>query len=328
MHYFVTGATGFVGGYVTSQLLGAGHDVTALVRTKQDARDISEYGVRPHVGSVTDKEGMRSGVRGVDGVFHSAGHRLAFSDRRLMEAINVQGTRNVFELVRELAIPKCIFTSTLNVFSDTKGRAVDEGHRFDGKHLTEYDRVRADAHFGVALPMMKAGVPIVALLPGMVYGPGDTSAMARLVTRAMLGRVIAAAAAPSYSWAHVMDVAHAHVLAMQFGRPGEAYIIGGPSHTVREALIVAATAAGKKRVPIAVPSSVAKGAAAVVGPVSAVFRPLRRTAERLRLASGVTYMGDDSKAREELGFDPRSLAEGMPDAARAMLEEMIADSAG
>ena len=104
MHYFVTGATGFVGGYVASQLLAAGHDVTALVRTRDDARDIAAYGVRPHIGSVTDKEGMRTGVRGADGVFHIAGHRLAFSDRKTMEAVNVLGSRNVFELVRELRI--------------------------------------------------------------------------------------------------------------------------------------------------------------------------------------------------------------------------------
>ncbi len=230
VHYFVTGSTGFVGGYVTSQLLAAGHQVTALVRTREDGLDIAEYGVRPHVGSVTDKEGMRRAVRGVDGVFHSAGHRLAFSDRKTMAAVNVVGSRNVFELVRELSIPKCVFTSTLNVFSDTRGVVVDESHRFTGKHLTEYDRVRAEAHFGVALPLMKKEVPIVTLMPGMVYGPRDTSAMARLITRAMLGRVIAVSATTAYSWAHVMDVAHAHVLAMQFGRPGETYIVGGPPH--------------------------------------------------------------------------------------------------
>ncbi len=323
MHYFVTGATGFVGGYVTSQLLAAGHEVTALVRTRDDARDIAAYGVRPHIGSVTDKEGMRSGVRGVDGVLHSAGHRLAFSDRKTMEAVNVLGSRNVFELVRELSIPKCIFTSTLNVFSDTHGAVVDESHRFTGTHLTEYDRVRAEAHFGVAAPMMDRGVPIIALMPGMVYGPRDTSAMARLITRAMLGRVIAVSANTAYSWAHVMDVAHAHVLAMQFGRPGETYIIGGPAHTVREALILAGNSAGKNRQPMPIPSWVAGSSAAFVRPFSYIVPSWRRTADRLRIAAGVTYLGDDSKAREEIGFDPRSLAEGMPDAARATLEEMI-----
>jgi nucleoside-diphosphate-sugar epimerase len=327
VHYFVTGATGFVGGYVTSQLLAAGHEVTALVRTRDDARDISVYGVRPHVGSVTDKEAMRRGMRGVDGVFHSAGHRLAFRDRKLMEAINVGGTRNVFELVRELSIPKCVFTSTLNVFSDTQGRLVDEDHRFEGTHLTEYDRVRAEAHFGLAVPFMRADVPIVTLLPGMVYGPRDTSPMAQLLTRALLGRVIAVSAQTAYCWAHVMDVAHAHLLAMQFGRTGESYIVAGPPHTVREALVVVGDAAGKRRHPIPIPSWVPGAAATVVGAAAAVIPPWRWTAGRLRVAAGVTYLGDDTKAREELGFAPRPIVEGLPDAARAILEEMIGDPA-
>ena len=326
VHYFVTGATGFVGSYVTSQLLAAGHDVTALVRTREDGLDIAEYGVRPHIGSVTNKEGLRPGIRGVDGVIHSAGHRVTFSKRKTMHAVNVVGSRNVFELVRELSIPKCVFTSTLNAFSDTKGIAVDESHRFTGKHLTEYDRVRAEVHFDLALPMMNKGVPIVALLPGMVYGPRDTSPMAHLISRAMLNRVLAVSATTAYSWAHVMDVAHAHLLAMQFGRPGESYIVGGPGHTVREALKIAGKSAGRKRDPIPIPSWLARGAGTVVRELSYVVPRWRRTADRLRIAAGVTYLGDDSKARQELGFAPRSLAEGLPDAARASLGEMIEGS--
>lgn len=327
MQYFVTGATGFVGGYVTSQLLAAGHDVTALVRTREDATDIAEYGVRPHVGSVTDKEAMRRGMRGVDGVFHAAGHRLAFRDRKIMESVNVGGTRNVLELVRELSVPKCVLTSTLNVFSDTKGEAVDESYRFSGRHLTEYDRIRAQVHYGVALPMMSQGVPIVTLLPGMVYGPRDTSPMAQMLMRAMLGRVLAVSATTAYCWAHVMDVAQAHLLAMQFGRPGESYIVGGPAHTVREALVVAGRSAGKQRDPVAVPPWVSSAAAGIVRAASLVVPPWRWMADRLRIAAGVTYLGDDTKASEELGFEPRSLEEGIPDAARAILEEMIDDPA-
>ena len=324
MHYFVTGATGFVGGYLTSQLLAGGHEVTALVRSREDARDIAEYGVRPHVGTVVDKETMRRGMRGVDGVFHTAGHRLAFRDRSTMEAVNIGGTRNVFELVKELSIPKCVFTSTLNVFSDTGGRLATEEDRFSGRHLTEYDRVRAEAHFGLALPMMAAGVPIVALLPGMVYGPRDTSPMAQLLTRAMLGKVFAVTDT-TYCWAHVMDVAHAHILAMQFGRPGEAYIVGGPPHSVRDALVIAGDSAGRRRAPIPIPARLAQVGAAVIGTAAAVVRRWRPVADRLRVGSGVTYIGDDAKAREELGFAPRDLRTGLPDAARAILEEMIGD---
>ncbi len=171
--------------------------------------------------------------------------------------------------------------------------------------------------------MMRRGVPIVALLPGMVYGPRDTSAMARLITRAMLGRLITVSATTAFCWAHVMDVAHAHLLAMQFGRPTESYIVGGFPHTVREALIVAGRTAGKKRDPVGIPSWLIRPAAEVVGMAGRVLRRLRPAADRLRVAAGVTYLGDDSKAREELGFQPRSLEEGLPDAARAMLEERL-----
>jgi nucleoside-diphosphate-sugar epimerase len=326
VHYFVTGATGFVGGYLTSQLLAAGHEVTALVASREEARDIAVYGVRPHVGSVTDKEAMRRGVRGVDGVFHTAGHRLMFGDRATMRAVNVQGTKNVLELVKEHGIPKIVFTSTLNAFGDTGGEVVDEGASKPDRWPTEYDEVRGAAHFDVALPMADAGLPIVTLLPGMVYGPRDTSAMAGLLARAMLGKVWAISAAPAYSWAHVMDVAHAHVLAMQFGRPGESYVIGGPAHTVREAIEVAAEAAGKKRKPVPVPPWMVAPAATVVGALARIVTPWRPIADRLRVAAGVTYLASDAKAREELGFEPRSLRDGLPDAARALLEDMLGDA--
>lgn len=323
MHYFVTGATGFVGGYLTSQLLAAGHEVTALVRTTDEARDIARYGVRPHVGSVTDKEAMRRGIRGVDGVFHVAGHRLAFRDHETMVAVNVRGARNVFELVDEHGIPKCVFTSTLNAYGDTGGAVVDETRSRPARFPTEYDEVRGRAHFDVALPMAKSGVPIVTLLPGMVYGPRDTSAMARLLARSMLGRVWAVSATSAYCWAHVMDVAHAHVLAMQFGRPGESYVVGGPRHTVREAVETAIRAAGRSRRPLPLPRWLVRPAAVTARGVATVVRPWRPVADRLAVAAGVTYLADDAKARTELGFDPRPLADGLPDAARALLETML-----
>jgi dihydroflavonol-4-reductase len=325
VHYFVTGATGFVGGYVTSQLLAAGHEVTALVRTREQARDIALYGVTPHVGSVTDKEGMRRGVRGVDGVFHVAGHRIAFRDRATMVAVNVDGTRNVLELVKEHGIPKCVFTSTLNALGDTDGEVVDERRARPATFPTRYDEVRGAAHFDVALPMAKGGVPIVTLLPGMVYGPRDSSAMASLLAKSMLGKVWAISASAAYCWAHVMDVAHAHILAMQFGRPGEAYIVGGPAHTVRDALGIAVESAGKRRMPVPLPPWLVTPAATIVRGASAVVRSWRPTADRLTVAAGVTYLGTDAKAREELGFDPRPLRDGLPDAARALLEEMLAE---
>lgn len=323
MHYFVTGATGFLGGHLTVRLLDVGHQVTALVTDRDEAREIAAYGVRPHVGSVVEKETVRRGMRGADGVFHIAGSRLGFLDRATAEAVNVDGTRNVLELVRELGIPKVIHTSTLSVYSDTHGEVVDESYRFTGKHLTDYDRMRARAHYEVALPMMQAGVPGVILLPGAMYGPHDNSVMAGLLGRFLLGHVHVVAAATAYCWAHVSDVAQAHVLAMEFGRPGEQYIVGGAPHTVRAVLAEAGKLVGRTRFPVPVPSWLVRPIASVVRAGATIVPAWRPAAHRLRVATGVTYLGDDAKARAELGFAPRPLAEGLPDAVEWLLRDMF-----
>ncbi|HEX9978161.1 MAG TPA: NAD-dependent epimerase/dehydratase family protein [Acidimicrobiia bacterium] len=323
MHYFVTGATGFLGGHVTARLLDGGHRVTALVLTRDEAREISEYGVRPHVGSVTDKETLRRGMRGVDGVFHVAGSRVAFGDRKTAEVVNVDGTRNVLEVVRELGIAKVVHTSTLSVFSDTHGQVVDETHRFTGTHLTDYDRMRARAHYEVTLPLMELGLPGVILLPGAMYGPHDMSVMAGLLGRYLLGRVQVVSAGAAYCWAHVADVAQAHLLAMEFGRVGEQYIVGGEPHTVREVLAEAGRLVGRPRPPIPAPAWVVRPVAAVVRAAAAVVPRWRPVADRLRVATGVTYLGDDAKARAELGFNPRPLSEGLPDAIEWLLRDMF-----
>jgi nucleoside-diphosphate-sugar epimerase len=116
MKYFLTGATGFVGGRIAKQLLEKGHQVTGLVRDRSKAQHLQDLGVNLAVGDVGDKESMRLPMTGVDGVFHVAGwYKLGTKDKSEGEKINIQGTRNVLELMRDLEIPKGVYTSTLAV---------------------------------------------------------------------------------------------------------------------------------------------------------------------------------------------------------------------
>src|SRR5262249_12470938 len=106
MKYFLTGATGFIGAHVARQLAQAGHQLVAVVRSPEKAQDLATLGAAVHQGDVTDKESMRPPMSGVDGVFHIAGwYKIGVRDKRAGAQINIEGTRNVLELMRELKIP-------------------------------------------------------------------------------------------------------------------------------------------------------------------------------------------------------------------------------
>ena len=322
MRYFITGATGFIGGRVARLLVAAGHEVVALVRTPGKAAPLVELGVEVVEGDLTDRESMRAPMTGVDGVFHiAAWYKVGARDASMAERINVEGTRNVLTLMQELGIPKGVYTSTIAVFSDTKGRMVDETYRYDGPHLSTYDRTKWEAHYEVALPMMEAGLPLVVVMPGLVYGPGDTSAVAETFRQYLRGRLPALPLATRYCWAHVDDVARGHVLAMEKGRPGESYILAGPPHTLTEAFELAERITGRKAPRIRLGPGVMRGMAKVASFAEKVLPlPPSYTSESLRVTAGVTYIASNEKARRELGYDPRPLEEGLPETLEALEE--------
>ena len=137
--YFVTGATGFIGGEVARQLVHAGHRVVAIARDPARAADLAAIGVRIVPGDITDRASLRQPMTGVDGVFHLAGwYRIGARDTRPAQRINVEGTRNVLEVMRDLGIPRGVYTSTVAVNGDTHGRMVDENYRHGGPFLSEY----------------------------------------------------------------------------------------------------------------------------------------------------------------------------------------------
>lgn len=313
MRYLVTGATGFIGGEVARQLLVAGHEVVALVRDPSRAGALAERGLRLVQGDITAPETLPDAMRGVDGLFHlAAWYRVGARDRSRAYRVNVEGTRNVLVAMRDAGVLKGVYTSTLAVFSDTRGRVVDETYRHAGPHLSEYDRTKWQAHYEVALPMIAEGLPLVIVQPGLVYGPGDASTMGQALRDYLRRRMPAIPARSAYCWGHVEDTARAHLLAMERGRPGETYIIAGPVHRLTEVFDLAARITGIPASRLRPAPAVMRAASGIAGLLGRVVRlPETYAAETLRVAAGVTYLGSSDKARRELGFEPRSLAEGL-----------------
>ena len=316
MTYFVTGATGFVGGELARQLIAAGHTVRALVRDPARAGDLTRLGVELHRGDVTDKDSMRRPMTGVGGVFHVAGwYKIGVRDPEAAVGVNVHGTRHVLELMRELRIPKGVYTSTLAVNSDTRGQIVDETYRFTGQHVSVYDRTKAEAH-QIAEQFIREGLPLVIVQPGLIYGPGDTSGVRTMLLDFLRGKLRVIPRQTAYSWAHVEDVARGHVLAMERGQPGRNYFLAGPAHTIVEAIDIASAITGLPK-PRQISPRVLRAGARIMRIVETMTTlPPVLASESLRVLGGVTYLGSSVRAREELGWTVRPLREGLAETLR------------
>lgn len=310
--YFVTGATGFIGGEIVKQLIGRGHKVVALVRSPHKAGMLKALGVDIHAGDITDRETLKVPMTGVDGVFHAAAWYKVGVKEPLADQINVDGTRNVLHTMRALGIPRGVYTSTVAVFSDTHGNVPDEHYRFDGNHLSHYDRTKWIAHYRVAVPQIERGLPLTIVMPGLVYGPGDTSGMHTALVDLLRRRLPMTPARTAFCWAHVEDTARGHIQAMELGKAGESYIIAGPRHTFEHAFDLAASIA-KVRAPMFHPGPTTMRAMAMATELAGRFvnLPPALTPEALRVLAGTTYFGSSEKAIREIGFSVRPLEEGM-----------------
>jgi nucleoside-diphosphate-sugar epimerase len=324
MTFFLTGATGFVGGTVARQLIASGHGVRAIVRSRARAESLAAGGIELHEGDVADKESMRRPMTGVDGVLHIAGwYKIGVRDRQAAVSTNIDGTRNVLELMRELGIAKGVYTSTLAVNSDTHSRVVDETYRFSGRHISFYDETKAAAH-RIADDFIAQGLPLVIVQPGLVYGPGDTSGVRTTLIQFLQRKLPLLPKQTAFAWAHVEDIARGHVLAMEHGAAGRNYFLAGPVHTLIDAIDVCSRITGVPAPRLHVAPGVLRAAAAMTGVLERVGISLPSTyaSESLRVLAGVTYIGDSTRARNELGWTTRPLLDGMTETLRVEMERV------
>jgi nucleoside-diphosphate-sugar epimerase len=313
MKYFVTGATGFIGGELVRQLVAQGHEVIALVRSPEKATELKNLGVQLHQGDITDKESLRAPMTGVDGVFHlAAWYKIGGKDNHVARKINVDGTRHVLEMMRDLQIPKGVYTSTIGIFSDTHGNIPDESYRFNGPFLNEYERTKWSTHYEVAEPMIRAGLPLVIVMPGLVYGPGDPSLAGYSIALYLQRKLPMVPLKTTFCWGHVADTARGHILAMEKGTPGETYIITGPARTFIDIVKYGEQLTGIPGPKLYVPPALMKLSAAFVRLIENIVPlPDAYRSESLRINAGTTYVGSNAKAKRDLGFTIREPEEGL-----------------
>ena len=331
MEYFVTGATGLIGTNVVRHLVDGGHGVIALTRSRSNATHLPDD-TTVIEGDVTDKESLREPMTGVDGVFHIAGWVSIGPgpwNVETAERINVEGTRNVLELMDELDVPKGVYTSGLGVYPGTSEQKHDESYVPDCPTFAVYVRTLWEAHYEVAKPMMEDGLPLVIVLPGTVYGPIERlpqDGRPRGAFRDYLtGDLPMIPRGFTMPFEHVEDTGRNHIRAMRDGVSGEEYIIANEPRTMVEVFDLAEDITGIPA-PRAVHPAVFGGLAKVMAVTEQVVTPPEGLeSELLAFFAGRNYGVDNTKAKRELNIEHRPLEDGLREYLRWEMDQLGRD---
>jgi len=232
MKYFITGATGFIGANLAHRLADSGHQVKALVRTKRKAVLLQHVNIELVYGTLEDTKILKEAMQGVDGVFHLAAYAKPWAkDSTLYNRINLVGTIHLLEAARDLGVKKVVFTSTAGTLGPSNDVPVTEDMPRWYDFFNEYESTKFMAEKTVKDYALK-GMNVCIVHPSRVYGPGELSKSNSVTIMIKnfqegLWRIIPGNGQRMGNYVFIDDVIDGHIGAMEHGRPGEQYILGG-----------------------------------------------------------------------------------------------------
>ena len=306
MKVFLTGATGFVGTHVARELALQGAQLRLLVRPTSNLRNLEGLPAETVVGDLLQPESLRTAIRDCDALMHvAADYRLWVRDPKTMYAANVNGTRSLLRIAREESVPRVVYTSSVATMGfKSDGTIVDEttpvsladmvGHYKRSKFLAEQ----------VAIEAAQAGQQVIILNPTTPIGSMDVkpTPTGRIIVD-FLNRKFPAYVDTGLNLVDVAEVARTHAAALEVGRPGERYILGGENLTLKQILDKMSAITGLPSPSVKVPHAVAMIFAffdeTITGRI--LGREPRATVEAVRMGKKKMFAAS-ARAQRELGF--------------------------
>lgn len=310
MKALITGVNGFTGSHLVKALEQQGNTVVGLVRKSSSLARLGDRNVHLVYGDITDRDALQTAMTGVDIVFHTAAYvELGLVDAAEMERVNVEGTRAVMEVAQAVGVSKVVYCSTIGIFGDTKGQVVDETfQRTQTDFSSAYDRTKYQAQ-QIVDQLATQGLPVVSVLPSGIFGADDPH-FGPVIQQFLKGRLKLWAGGDRITGiVHVDDLATAMILAAETGQPGEHYIISAGDLTTREMFTLLSQETGIP-VPREAPEALVRLAGNLLDPIGRLLRwqpPLSR--ERVHYIYDRCVRVDATKARQKLGWHPRSVPE-------------------
>lgn len=318
MRVFLTGGTGYIGGALVRRLTADGHDLHCLVRTSSDTTALLRLGAHLYVGDVRRRLSMREGMSGADVVIHAAAELDLQAPSARMEAINVHGSENVASLAYKLGVGRLLSISSMAQFG---------GSPDDGTPATEETpprrpptRYGATKHAGqlAIRAWAERGLRVNTVYPSLVYGPPGKRDGANGLLRALARRRFPLLVSPARRscWIFVDDLVDGVTRLLERAEPGRDYLMTGDVASARQIADQVSALAGVRPPRFAVP---ARFLWLVTLPFPFLL-PKRMAREQLRSLDR-HWIFDDSRARRELDWYPRPLAEGLPPTVEYLLRQ-------
>ncbi|HEY0263652.1 MAG TPA: hopanoid-associated sugar epimerase [Granulicella sp.] len=306
MQVFLTGATGFVGSHVARLYAAQGASLRLLTRKTSSTAALEGIDAELVVGDLRSPEGLRSALSGCDALVHvAADYRLWVRDPQAMYAANVEGTRELLRIAHEVGVRRVVYTSSVATMGFRKdGTIVDEdspvsladmvGHYKRSKFLAEQEAIKA----------AEAGQHVIILNPTTPIGSHDAkpTPTGQIIVD-FLNKKFPAYVETGLNLVDVSEVARMHYAALEQGRPGQRYILGGENLTLKQILDRMSAITGLPSPTMKVPHAVAMAFAFFDENITGRLRGKepRATVEAVRMGRKMMF-ASSAKAERELGF--------------------------
>jgi ornithine--oxo-acid transaminase len=319
----ITGASGFIGSAVARAVQAKGAHIVALVAPGADVRNLQGIpDVQRVVVDIRDAGAVRSAFEGARYAFHLAAiYRLWARDPRIFHEVNVGGTLNVIQATLAAGCERLVYTSTVGVLGLGKtrhGEPADETCSADLAHMFGYYKRTKFAAEHEVLRAAAEGLDVSIAMPTFPLGPGDIAPTptGKFVLDFLNGKM-PAFVDTAMNVCHVDDLARGHVAALEHGRSGRSYILGGENMSMREILQALADCCGLRmpRFEVPRPLVVSAGMASSLVEGRLLRREPRVPLEGARMATTRMIFNDD-RARAEIGHKSRPARLAIEDSAR------------